>query len=103
MFGEQWEGGVWHPLNTFLSGPTAGGPFPPSASSSPRAVSIEYWSKICPSERRIVLDVDAVNRELDFPQDPDGVLVLERWAEKLKAIPESCIEIPYTSKHIIDF
>ncbi|KAF8514994.1 hypothetical protein JB92DRAFT_2916654 [Gautieria morchelliformis] len=103
MFGEQWEGGVWHPLNTFISGPTAGGPFPPFANSSPRAVSIEYWLKICPSKRRTLLDVDAVNRELDFPDEPDGVMVLERWADKLKAMPETCVEISYMSKHIIDF
>ena len=103
MFGDEWESGVWHPLNTFISGPTAGGPFPPSSSPSPRAISLDYWYKICPPERRTLLDVDTINGELQFPDEPDGVMVLERWAEKLNAMPENCIEVSYMSKHIIDF
>jgi hypothetical protein len=103
MFGEEWESGVWHPLNTFISGPTAGGPFPPSARSSPRAISKDYWNNICPYERRVLLDVDTINRELNFPNNPDGLVMLQRWAEKLTAMSEPCVEILYTSKHIIDF
>lgn len=103
MFGAEWETAVWYPLNTFISGPTAGGPFPSSSRQSPRAVSKDYWTKICPEERRIVLDVDTVNRELSLPDDPDGILVLERWAEKLTAMAETCVEISYLSKHIIEY
>ena len=103
MFNETWEDGVWFPLNTFISGPTAGGPFPPSANSAPRAISHAYWLKICPGASRTVLDVETVNRELGIPDDSDGEFVLERWADKLKRMPDSCVEISYKSKHIIDY
>ncbi|KAF8590672.1 hypothetical protein K439DRAFT_1329053 [Ramaria rubella] len=103
MFGDEWEDGIWYPLNTFISGPTAGGPFPLSAASSPRAISVDYWRQICPKERRNVLEVDAINKELDSLGQVDGALLLERWAEKLRAIPDTCVEISYMSEHIIDF
>jgi len=103
MFNETWEDGVWFPLNTFISGPTAGGPFPHSASSAPRAISHDYWSKFVPMAAaqswtsRLSTGSSASQTSLT------AYSCWKRWADKLKRMPDSCIEIAYDSKHIIDY
>ncbi|KIJ56441.1 hypothetical protein M422DRAFT_150501 [Sphaerobolus stellatus SS14] len=105
MFGEHWDSGVWHPLNTFISGPTAGGPLPPAleAFSIPRAIRRDIWEKHCPLERRIILNVHDVNEELGLHKNSEGREILERWAEKLREMPDECVELGPHEKHIFDF
>ncbi|GJJ13533.1 hypothetical protein Clacol_007787 [Clathrus columnatus] len=101
MFGDTYRGNPWYPLNTFISGPTAGGPFPRGI-MAPRAVSVESWEEKCPYYERTFLNVTAVNRELGIVNGvTNGVSILERWAGELLTISDSCVEITWDSKHMM--
>lgn len=103
MFGDTWDASPWYPLNTFISGPTAGGSFP-RGMMAPKAISTQSWEKICPRDKRTFLDVTTVNEELGLEDDrPNGPLILERWGQKLLNMTDGCVEITFNSKHIIDF
>lgn len=90
------------PLNAFISGPTAGGPIPPpsySASSSPqpRAISAEWWEKVCPKSRRIVVSSS------DAPGgDVEADKLMEWWIDKLASVQGSCVEVDSSEKVVFD-
>lgn len=103
MFGDTWGANPWYPLNTFISGPTAGGPFPRGI-MAPRAISSDSWEDRCPYKKRKFLNVTEINIELSVEGNrSNGTLILERWGRKLLELPDPCVEITYDSKHIIDF
>ncbi|GJJ13481.1 hypothetical protein Clacol_007735 [Clathrus columnatus] len=83
MFGDTWGINPWYPLNTFISGPTAGGPFPRGI-MAPRSISAESWERHCPIKERTLLNVSVVNEELGIVHDvTEGLSVLKKWGEKL--------------------
>lgn len=105
MFGPDWDKGKWYPLNTFISGPTAGGQIPSflDAVSAPRSISRDFWQKACPIEKRTVLSVAQVNNELGITDSSTGIDILEKWARKLRDMQQECVEVESTSSHIFDF
>ncbi|KII83730.1 hypothetical protein PLICRDRAFT_32724 [Plicaturopsis crispa FD-325 SS-3] len=83
------------PLNAFISGPSAGGPMPPSANAR-AAVSAEHWEKVCPpARRRIVSSKDA-------PHSAEGDVLIRWWVDTLAAVPDSCVEIDSSSQVVFD-
>ncbi|KAF8995707.1 hypothetical protein BDQ17DRAFT_1365342 [Cyathus striatus] len=74
------------PLNTFITGPTAGGPIE-GASTSLRAVTEEFWNEVCPPERVTVFN------SKDVPTDGEGSDIVKWWRESLANIEDECVEI----------
>ncbi|KAH8107446.1 hypothetical protein DFH11DRAFT_1189477 [Phellopilus nigrolimitatus] len=70
------------PLNAFISGPSAGGPM-----SAPRAVSADYWERVCPPAKRVMIS------SKDAPDLGEGDELMEWWVNKLRSIPEGCVEV----------
>jgi len=105
MFGNDYDTGVWNPLNTYISGPTAGGPFPPSleALNTPRAIRRDIWKKHCPDGKRKFLDVKTVNKQLGIDEETEGIVILEKWAEMLRDMKEECVEVNSDSAQLFDF
>ena len=95
----------WNPLNTFINGPTAGGPLPPvlAAAGIPRAVHRLYFEKVCPSHRRTIVKVEDIHEKYGMSWDSDGLPTLENWAKELRDMPDLCVEIHPSSPHIFDF
>lgn len=116
-FDHNWGASEWNPLNTFISGPTAGGSFPPLLASAriPRAVHVSFYQTVCSEEvvdsddkssqkqRFAKLQSQEVNAELGITDQDEGIVILEKWAKKLREMPEQCIEIVGGSPHIFDF
>jgi hypothetical protein len=96
----------WHPLNTFINGPTAGGPLPPvlAAAGAPRAVTREFFDKVCPPERRTVIKVEDIHAKYGMSVwETDGFPTLENWAKELHDMPEKCVEVDPHGSHVFDF
>lgn len=88
------------PLNAFISGPIAGnGPWQnvntstSSPMSVPRSISYEWWETVCPPERRVQVDVHATRRELGIEWGAPVRDIIERWADKLRAMNDTCVEV----------
>ncbi|KIJ48983.1 hypothetical protein M422DRAFT_28287 [Sphaerobolus stellatus SS14] len=71
--------------------------------SIPRAIRRDIWEKHCPLKRRIILNVHDVNEELGLHKNSEGREILERWAEKLREMPDECVELGPHQKQIFDF
>ncbi|KAH8105531.1 hypothetical protein DFH11DRAFT_1518929 [Phellopilus nigrolimitatus] len=70
------------PLNAFISGPSAGAPM-----RAPRAVSAEFWERVCPPEKRVRIS------SKDAPALEEGDDLLVWWTEKLRGTPAGCVEV----------
>lgn len=88
----------------FTWSPLTGAPFPGSRGYEPkdpsdevvipRLVSEDFYSSVCPRDRRVELDVGEVCKELGLDVDRDDVKVIaEAWARKLLKMEDSCIDI----------
>lgn len=97
------QGHARYPMNAFLSGPTAGAPWPAAVDGVPRAVSVNFWERACPASRRRVLDPEAVNAEIgvQFGKTP-GDVFMDRWAKYLGNLSDSCVEIKDGSHQLFD-
>lgn len=94
------------PLNAFISGPISGndrwefkaGAQNESMSSTashppPRSISYDWWEVVCPPERRVVVDVQQTCRELGIEWGAPVRDIIERWAQKLHAMNDTCVEV----------
>ena len=101
-FGDDQE--LFVPSSAFTYSPLTGAPFPgsrgyglsdpPDEQVFPRSVSEEYYSAVCPEERRVKLDVHEVCTELGLDVESDGVKVIaEAWAKKLLAMDDGCVDV----------
>ncbi|KAF8526878.1 hypothetical protein BU17DRAFT_40092 [Hysterangium stoloniferum] len=95
----------WHPLNTFISGPTAGGSFPPALAAArvPRAITQAFWESVCPPERRRYVDGSVVNMEKRLSRQSEALDVVEGWVTTLRELKEPCVEVMSGSPVIFDF
>ncbi|EJD55675.1 hypothetical protein AURDEDRAFT_179385 [Auricularia subglabra TFB-10046 SS5] len=83
---------VW-PMNVFMSGPTAGGPWPAGV-DTPLSISDQYWETACPPHRRRNLRMEKVNAELGIRYNQsDGEEMVSKWAKYLRDLHEDCISI----------
>lgn len=74
---------------------------PPSSSSSspspPRAISAEWWEKVCPKSKRVVVS------SRDAPgTDVEGDKLIEWWVDRLANVKEGCVEIDSSEKVVFD-
>lgn len=100
------------PLNAFLSGPLAGGPYMDVGDGGgnrdphprpPRSISYDWWETVCPPSRRVIIDVTATQRELgiELGYDPSGKDIQERWGKKLNDLNDTCIQVD--GAHVFTF
>lgn len=78
------------PLNAFVSGPVAGGVM--NTTANPRFISWEWWEKVCPPERRVIVNVPETQKELGI-EAAEGKEVVEAWGKKLREMEDSCIQV----------
>ncbi|KAJ3861261.1 hypothetical protein EV359DRAFT_47547 [Lentinula novae-zelandiae] len=92
------------PVSTMLAGPMIGGSFDPlfiidpSPQTHPRAVSSEYYERVCAGEKKIVDSVVVRDAVASW----DGKANLEAWVKYLKSLPNRCVEIDVKSEHIFN-
>lgn len=88
------------PLNAFISGPTAGGPFHSldDGAIAHRAVTIDYFEKVCPKEDQKRISSDA------SPIHEDGKDVLDFWEKTLANYAhEPCLVVEKSEAGIMVF
>ncbi|KZW02343.1 hypothetical protein EXIGLDRAFT_734488 [Exidia glandulosa HHB12029] len=90
------------PSNVFMSGPSAGGPYPPEWNARP-SISAEWWNVICPPARRRQISSDRAWEELALGDKFDGEEVVAKWAKYLRDMPEACVEIDGRGFFDLDF
>ncbi|KAJ6453085.1 hypothetical protein C8R45DRAFT_1039525 [Mycena sanguinolenta] len=87
------------PLNAFIAGPLAGGPFPVPDENAveKRAVSAAFYEKACPrSAVHLVSSVGA-------PTDAEGSALLEWWVKRLSDVHGArCVEIDSSEQPVFD-
>ncbi|KAF8325499.1 hypothetical protein F5887DRAFT_1202146 [Amanita rubescens] len=85
------------PISVTFAGPIAGGSMGPEYPGIPRAVSREYFNRVCSD--KLIIDTDGLKWEL---QHATGAQITRAWVQKLDAIGHRCIVIPKESSHIYD-
>ncbi|KAG9008378.1 hypothetical protein FRB90_008935 [Tulasnella sp. 427] len=92
------------PLNAFIGGPISGNePWTVvnsdhsqsrnDSAAPPRSVSYEWWDVVCPPERRVLVDVHETRKELGIEWGAPVRDIIERWADKLRAMNDTCVEV----------
>ncbi|EJD55677.1 hypothetical protein AURDEDRAFT_179387 [Auricularia subglabra TFB-10046 SS5] len=92
---------VW-PANTFMSGPTAGGPWP-SGVDAPRAISMSWWDTACPPDRLRTIRADDVWNELKLVKESDGEDIVSKWGKYLKELSDPCVAVDGRGFFDLDF
>ncbi|KAI5118047.1 hypothetical protein M0805_005895 [Coniferiporia weirii] len=87
------------PLAALVQGPIAGGNFPPEH-PAPRAVSEEWFKKVCPEERRTKVGIKDLNEGLN---GATVQAVVEKYVDKLLNMPEGCVELNGGMEHPFDW
>ncbi|KIY44977.1 hypothetical protein FISHEDRAFT_50228 [Fistulina hepatica ATCC 64428] len=84
------------PLSTMLSGPMIGAPYGPD-SNVPRAVSQEFFRKVCP-EPTIIFSEEVKDTLIN----PTASEVMNAWVKKINSMEDRCIEIEKDSGQLFD-
>lgn len=87
------------PLSAIISGPIIGSPFPPR-DAAPRAVSQEYFKKVCPNPT--IIDSWDLNEHLRLDNNVPALQIFEKWVEKLNSIDDPCVEIKQESFQLFE-
>jgi len=100
------------PLTAYLDCPTSGSPWKVDSSMSakqvektPRAVSLEYWDKVCPPHYRYRINTTEINARIGVNLEKDqGSDIVGKWVDFLKTIHDQrCVIISWQTPRIIDF
>ncbi|KAG1738934.1 uncharacterized protein EDB91DRAFT_1288158 [Suillus paluster] len=87
------------PLSAIIGGPIIGSSFPPG-DPAPRAVSQEYFKKVCPNPT--IIDSWEVNEHLRLNANVPALEMFEKWVEKLNSIDDPCIEMKRESFQLFE-
>ncbi|KAJ7624465.1 hypothetical protein FB45DRAFT_923468 [Roridomyces roridus] len=84
------------PMNAFTSGPTGGGQLGDDLDEqlTPRAISKEWWNKVCPANEVVEINLDETLKELNITDDTSGLDRLTRWVDKFGKMEAPCVTIP---------
>lgn len=80
-------------------GPIIGSSFPPG-DAAPRAVSREYFKKVCPNPT--IIDSWVVNEHLRLDDNVPALEIFEKWVERLNSIDDPCVEIRQESYQLFE-
>ncbi|KIK49046.1 hypothetical protein CY34DRAFT_797425 [Suillus luteus UH-Slu-Lm8-n1] len=87
------------PLSAIISGPIIGSSFPPG-DAAPRAVSREYFKKVCPNPT--IIDSWELNEHLRLDNNVPALVIFNKWVEKLNDIDDPCVEIRQESFQLFE-
>lgn len=92
------------PLRAYIDAPTSGGSWPKGV-KIPRAVSNAWYERMCPPERRHLVDTKKVNTELGVNLGgAQGLEIVTKWGKYLKTLSnEPCVELVKGSDRLIDW
>ncbi|KIJ11109.1 hypothetical protein PAXINDRAFT_164153 [Paxillus involutus ATCC 200175] len=89
------------PLSALLGGLMVGGPMP-EGDDTPRAVSKEFFHKVCPNPT--VLQVPDINTdEMRFSDDISAAQVFDIWVEKINSIEDPCLMLDPTNNQVFEY
>ncbi|EGN95102.1 hypothetical protein SERLA73DRAFT_187410 [Serpula lacrymans var. lacrymans S7.3] len=89
------------PLSALVGGPLVGGEFP-DGDDAPRAVSKDYFNKVCPNPT--IIDTSIINTEhVRFDDDVSALQVFNLWLDKINSMDDDCIELDVHSNTIFEF
>ncbi|KAG1835005.1 hypothetical protein DFJ58DRAFT_821029 [Suillus subalutaceus] len=89
------------PLTALLGGIIVGGEMPPG-DTTPRAVSKDFFNKVCPNPT--VVHVTEVNDDrMRFDESVPASYIFEKWLEKINSIEDPCVEIDPKSDAIFEY
>lgn len=89
------------PLTALLGGVMVGGEMPPG-DSAPRAVSKDFFNKVCPHPT-IVHVTDVNDDRMRFDESVPAAYIFEKWVEKINSIEDPCVEIDPKSEAIFEY
>lgn len=81
------------------TGPVIGAPFPPG-DPAPRAVSQEYFKKVCPQST--IIDSMEINEHLRLDDNVPALEIFQKWVQKLNSIDDPCVEIALDSPQLFE-
>ncbi|KAH8119774.1 hypothetical protein DFH11DRAFT_1685277 [Phellopilus nigrolimitatus] len=87
------------PLAALVQGPIAGGPFP-AEHPAPRSVSVEWFRKVCPENKRTRISIKEMNEGLE---NATVLEVMEKYVQKLASMTEGCLELYGGMEHPFDY
>lgn len=70
-------------------------------SNVPRAVSREYFNRVCPESERTVLNTQDIQKTLD--SEATVSQIVDRWAAELKSIDSRCVELSRDSPALFSY
>jgi hypothetical protein len=89
------------PLTALLGGVMVGGKMPPG-DTTPRAVSKDFFNKVCPNPT--IIQVKEVNDDrMRFDESVPASEIFEKWLEKINSIEDPCVEIDPNSDQIFEY
>ncbi|KAF7983707.1 hypothetical protein HWV62_19641 [Athelia sp. TMB] len=90
------------PFSTMIAGPIMGAPFPPG-SPAPRAVSREWYERVCEGEKRVVIRTETVVTEYERYDASVGAGVLfDKWIARLQKEDARCVEVDEDSALVFE-
>ncbi|KAG2346858.1 hypothetical protein BDR05DRAFT_877897 [Suillus weaverae] len=87
------------PLSAIISGPIIGSSFPPR-DAAPRAVSQEYFKKVCPNPT--IIDSWEINEHLRLDNNVPALEIFKKWVERLNSIDDPCVEMRQESFQLFE-
>ncbi|KAJ4467241.1 hypothetical protein J3R30DRAFT_2070848 [Lentinula aciculospora] len=88
------------PMNAFISGPSAGGPFP-DGSIARRAVSLEFFNTVCRPEERIVINTKEAPIDASLGKGADEIAAW--FIDKLNKVEDDpCVVIDSAGRTLFD-
>lgn len=92
------------PLRAFIDAPTSGGAWPKDV-KMPRAVSNAWYERMCPPERRYLVNTKEVNNKMGLNLgNAEGLDIVTKWGKYLKTLSDKpCVELIHGSDRLIDW
>ncbi|KAJ3751440.1 hypothetical protein DFH05DRAFT_1519638 [Lentinula detonsa] len=88
------------PMNAFISGPSAGGPFPDGGITR-RAVSLEFFNTVCKPEERVVVNTKDAPIDASLGKGADEIV--QWFVDELKKVEdEPCVVIDSAGRTLFD-
>ncbi|KAF6745369.1 hypothetical protein DFP72DRAFT_974289 [Ephemerocybe angulata] len=80
------------PISAIISGPTAGGPWPPG-DPAPRAIHEQHWPLVCPPEKVKQIWTSTVKDQYNIRRNGSATYIFNIWKKILLEEPAQCVEV----------
>lgn len=92
------------PLRAFIDAPSSGSAWPKGV-RAPRAVSAAWYERMCPPERRHLVNTREINSEMGLNLgSAEGLDIVTKWGKYLRSLSDKpCVELVRGSDRLIDW